>query len=288
MSPRANGSGEWIGEPGPAFGPRLFGGQAVAQGLMAAIGEEHDGRQAHSLHGHFLRAGAASVPVEYSVTTLAEGRSFATRRVEARQGTALIFCMTASFHAPEPGFAHSVEPPFDLDVDAARKSLESWMAHNVEAASSPILERLQHRPVEIIPLDPGSLFGTRERKPQTGSWMRMRDASGAGPELQRALLAYASDMMFLRNSMLPHGVRPGSNQAQVASLDHTIWFHETPDFDRWHLFATGSPWAGHARGLNQGHFFDPDGKLVATVTQENLMRPMGEALGRALAALERS
>lgn len=282
LSPELHAPGEWIGQPGPAMGPRLFGGQAVAQALMAASGEERDGRAAHSLHSYFLRAGAASIPVEYTVTTLAEGRSFATRRVEARQGEALIFSMIASFHAPEPGFSHSLEAPFDLDIEAAKASLKSWSAHNAEAASTPVIERLQHRPVEIVPLDPGSLFGTRPREPKTGSWMRMRDAAGASPEMQRALLAYASDMMFLRNSMLPHGVRPGSNRAQVASLDHAIWFHETPDFDRWHLFATESPWAGHARGLNQGHFFDSDGKLVATVAQENLMRPLGEALERVL------
>lgn len=283
LTPECEAPGEWIGQPGPSIGPRLFGGQAVGQALMAATGEEGEERLAHSVHAHFLRAGAASVPIEYSVTTLAEGRSFSTRRVDARQGAALIFTMTASFHSPEPGFAHTVEAPFDLDVDAACASLESWMAHNVEAAESPILDRLKHRPIEIVPLDPGSLFGTRPREPQTGSWMRLREASGAGPELQRALLAYASDMMFLRNAMLPHGIRPGSNQAQAASLDHAIWFHETPDFDQWHLFATGSPWAGHARGLNQGHFFDQQGKLIATVTQESLMRPMGEALDRVLA-----
>ncbi|MXO89874.1 acyl-CoA thioesterase II [Altererythrobacter aquaemixtae] len=270
------------------MGPRLFGGQAVAQALMAASGEEQDGRLAHSVHAHFLRAGAASVPVEYTVTTLAEGRSFATRRVEARQGAALIFAMTASFHGQEPGFAHAVDPPFDLDVEAARNSLKSWMAHNTEAASSPLINHLQHRPVEIVPLDPGSLFGTRAREAQTGSWMRMREAAGAGPQMQRALLAYASDMMFLRNSLLPHGVRPGGDKAQVASLDHAIWFHDTPDFDQWHLFATGSPWAGHARGLNQGHFFSVDGKLVATVAQENLMRPLGSSLDRVLAESEPS
>lgn len=282
LSPQCHAPGEWIGEPGPAIGPRLFGGQALAQALMAASGEEGEGRLAHSLHAYFLRAGAASMPIEYTVTLLAEGRSFATRRVEARQGNALIFSMIASFHSPEPGFRHAVQAPFKLDVEAALKSLKSWMAHNSEAASSPILDRLKHRPIEIVPLDPGSLFGTRAREPQTGSWMRMRDASGAGPALQRGLLAYASDMMFLRNAMLPHGIRPGSSGAQAASLDHAIWFHETPDFDQWHLYATGSPWAGHARGLNQGHFFREDGTLVATVSQESLMRPVGDALDRVL------
>ena len=263
---------------GPAIGPRLFGGQAVAQALMAAYAEEKKERHAHSLHAYFLKAGSSSIPVEYHVTTLSEGRSFSTRRVDGVQGSATIFSMMASFHAEEPGFAHQAQPAFDLDVDAAITSLKSWRNHNTEAAASPLVDRLQNRPIEIVPLDPRSLFGSRSREPRTGVWMRMRAPAGPDPVMQRALLAYASDMMFLRNAMLPHSIRPGSDKVQAASLDHAVWFHKTPDFDRWHLFASESPWAGKARGLNRGHFYDQEGQMVATVTQENLMRPKGEAL----------
>lgn len=262
------------------MGPRLFGGQAIAQGLMAACAEEDGTRLPHSLHAHFLKPGAREQPVEYRVETLSQGRSFATRRVDAVQDEAIICSMMASFHTPEPGFEHQAEAPFALDIDAALESLASWNARNQEAANSSIIERLQKRPVEIVPLDPGALFGAKPREPRTGIWMRMREATGAGPTMQRALLAYASDMMFLRTAMLPHAIRPASDTVQATSLDHTIWFHETPDFDRWHLFATESPWAGHARGLNRGFFFSQEGKLVATVSQESLMRPKGEELER--------
>lgn len=271
------------GRAGPAMGPRLFGGQAVAQALLAACAEEDHEKLPHSLHAYFLKAGSSSVPVEYRVTTLSEGRSFATRRVEGIQGAATIFSMIASFHGEEPGFMHETPSPFDLDVEAALDSLESWAAHNPEASQSPLVDRLQNRPIQIVPLDPGSLFGSRAREPKTASWMRMRAPAGNDPLIQRALLSYASDMMFLRNSMLPHAVRPGSSKVQAASLDHAIWFHRTPDFDKWHLFATESPWAGNARGLNRGHFYDQDGNMVASVAQECLMRPQGDAL----AALER-
>ena len=192
----------------------------------------------------------------------------------------MILSMIASFHTPEAGFAHAASPPVDMDVAAALDALESWRQHNSEASQSPIIDRLQNRPIEIVPLDPGSLFGARSRKPETGVWMRLRDPADTDPLLQRALLAYASDMMFLRNAMLPHAVRPGSSMVQAASLDHAIWFHETPDFNQWHLFATDSPWAGHARGLNHGHFFDENGRMVATVSQESLMRPKGEVLDK--------
>lgn len=262
------------------MGPRLFGGQAIAQGLMAACAEEEGARLPHSLHAYFLKPGSREDAVEYRVTTLSQGRSFATRRVEAVQADTVICAMIASFHAPESGFSHQAEAPFALDIDAALENLASWNAHNSGAANSSLIERLQKRPIEIVPLDPGALFGAKPREPRTGVWMRMREPTGAGPAMQRALVSYASDMMFLRNAMLPHAIRPGSDSVQATSLDHAIWFHETPDFDRWHLFASESPWAGGARGLSRGHFYAEDGRMIATAQQENLMRPQGEALER--------
>jgi len=255
------------------MGPRLFGGHAIAQALLAATAVEDEGRLPHSLHAHFLKAGSSAHPVRYAVTPLSAGRSFAVRRVDGFQGDALIFTMTVSFHIAEPGFAHTSPTPFPLDIDAALAGLEKWRASDDQSSSIPIVERLQKRPIEIVPIDPGLLFGSQGREAKTAVWMRMRDPAQADPALQRALLGYASDMMFLRNALLPHGIRPGSDRVQAASLDHAVWFHETPDFDKWHLFATESPWAGHARGLNRGHFYDLEGRMIASVSQESLMRP---------------
>lgn len=278
----AEQDGCWTGAPGPAMGPRLFGGQAIAQALMAASLEEDADRVAHSLHCYFLKPGIAEAPVDYRVTHLTAGQSFATRRVEGWQGELRIFSMIASFHRPEVGFRHAIESPIPLDVEAAVAALGEWRERHADAQENPIADRLQRRPVEIVPLDPSAVFGRRPREPQAASWMRMREPARAGPAMQRALLAYASDMLFLRNAMLPHGIRPGGHEVQATSLDHALWFHETPDFDRWHLFVADSPWAGGARGLNRGHFFAEDGALIATAQQECLMRPRGEALGRAI------
>tara|TARA_R100000049_G_C1947672_1_gene93502 strand:- start:945 stop:1931 length:987 start_codon:yes stop_codon:yes gene_type:complete len=261
------------GRSGPAMGPRLFGGHAIAQALLAASAVEDGARLPHSMHAHFLKAGSSAHPVRYVVTPLSAGRSFAVRRVDGFQGETLIFTMTVSFHIEESGYEHTSPAPFPLDIDAALAGLEAWRASDDKSASIPIVERLQRRPIEIVPIDPGLLFGSEGREAKTAVWMRMRDPSGAHPMLQRALLGYASDMMFLRNALLPHGIRPGSDTIQAASLDHAVWFHETPDFDKWHLFATESPWAGHARGFNRGHFYDLDGRMVASVSQESLMRP---------------
>ena len=282
--PERTSDGVYLGKVGPSMGPRLFGGQAVAQALLAAGEEEDTGRLPHSLHAYFLKAGSSEDPVEYRVTSLSAGRSFATRLVEAFQDNTLIFSMIASFQLEEMGFAHQVAPAFELDIDAARSALDTWRENNPKANSAPIIERLQKRPIELVPLDPGAIFGSKVKAEHNGVWMRMREPAHASPIEQRGLMAYASDMMLLRNALLPHGVWPGSSTVQAASLDHAIWFHETPDFDRWHLFVTDSPWAGYARGLNRGHFYDIDGRMVASVTQESLMRPRGEIRERMLAA----
>jgi acyl-CoA thioesterase-2 len=277
LTPRKAGDGVWMGEPGPAVGPRLFGGQALGQALMAASLEDDAGRLAHSLHAYFLRAGTAAEPVEYRVSQLTGGRSFAARRVEAFQNDIPIFIMTASFHAPEEGWSHDAPCPFSLDVDEALAALERWKADNPQIVNGPLLKRLAKRPIDIVPLHPGAMFGDDDAPPITGSWQKMSAPAKADPAMQRALFAYASDMLFLRNALLPHGIRPGSRDVMAASLDHAIWFHETPDFDDWVLYATDSPWAGHARGMNRGQLYSRDGTRIATVMQENLMRPSGEA-----------
>ena len=280
LKPQHAGNGHFTGKPGPAAGPRMFGGQAIAQALMAASLEEDGERLAHSLHCYFLKAGHADKPVDYLVTHLTSGRSFSTRRVEAMQEETVIFSMIASFQTPEIGFMHQDDARDVPHVDQASAALESWLQQNEDSPIRTMIDRMTQRPIEIIPLDPSALWGNAPQEPKAGAWMRMREPAHAGPQMNRALLSYASDMLFLRNAMMPHGLRPGSRQVQAASLDHAIWLHETPDFDQWHLFQMDSPWAGAARGLNRGHFYTQDGRMVATVSQESLMRPHGKARER--------
>lgn len=239
---------------------------------MAGSLEEDGPRLAHSLHANFLKLGRADRDIRFEVTSLAVGRSFARRRVDAFQGDAHLLTMSVSSHVPEDGFSHAARAPQVVDVATARAALEDWKAQQEDFSSLPILGRLWERPIETVPLDVNSLFGSAPLAPQSGCWMRLRNPEPVHPDTARAQMAYASDMLFLRNALLPHAIRPGDRKMQVASLDHAMWFHETPDFSKWHLYATQSPWAGHARGLSQGHFFAENGTLVATVAQENLMR----------------
>ena len=104
------------------------------------------------------------------------------------------------------------------------------------------------------------------------SWFRIVAPIGDDPAVHRAILAYASDMSLLGTCMLPHGVNWTSPGFQSASLDHAVWLHEPFRADEWLLYTTDSPWSGHGRGMNRGKIFSADGRLIASVAQEGLIR----------------
>ncbi|MGB3796513.1 MAG: acyl-CoA thioesterase domain-containing protein, partial [Alteraurantiacibacter sp.] len=149
--------GNWIGKPGSGVGDRLFGGHALAQALMAGSLEEDGPRLAHSLHANFLKLGRADRDIRFEVTSLAVGRSFARRRVDAFQGDAHLLTMSVSSHVPEDGFSHAARAPQVVDVATARAALEDWKAQQEDFSSLPILGRLWERPIETVPLDVNSL-----------------------------------------------------------------------------------------------------------------------------------
>jgi len=251
---------------------RVFGGQVIAQALQAAQRSVDDGKVAHSLHAYFMRPGDENHPILYRVVRDFEGRSFANRRVIAMQKGKPILNMAASFQMPAEGLHHQdgmpdVPPPEDLRSEAELR----------EAIRDQIPEKfkrffLRARPIEIRPVNPRNWFQPEPRAPQQASWFRVVAPLPDDPALHRAMLAYASDMTLLGTCMLPHGVSWMSGQVQTASLDHALWLHEPFRFDDWLLYTTDSPWAGHSRGFNRGSIYARDGRLVASVTQEGLIR----------------
>ena len=90
---------------------RVFGGQVFAQALVAARRTVEDGREAHSVHGYFLREGDFKAPIVYFVDRPRDGRSFTSRRVTAIQHGEAIFHLSASFHLEEAGLDHQVTMP---------------------------------------------------------------------------------------------------------------------------------------------------------------------------------
>ncbi len=250
----------------------VFGGQVLGQALSAAAQTVPAERGVHSLHGYFLRPGDVRRPIVYDVDRIRDGRSFTTRRVVAIQKGRAIFNMAASFQADEPGFDHQdqapeIEGPGGLPshLDLTRE----WIDHVPESVRS---WAEAERPIETRPVDPADPMAPKPGPASRAIWYR---AAGPLPDdqaLHRYLLAYASDFHFLVTALLPHGVSWLSPGMQVASLDHAMWFHRPVRLDDWLLFHMESPSASSARGSAYGRIFDREGKLVATVAQEGLIR----------------
>lgn len=263
--------------PGGVHGEgRVFGGQVIAQALAAAVATVSEDRPVHSLHGYFLRMGADTRPIEYNVARDLDGGRFSNRRVEARQAKdgeiRPILSLTASFQQLEPGLHHQdpmpdVPGPDELpsDLDQRRADLDrfpEWFRARL-AAPRPIEQRTVER---LRWIDPATV------PPVVHMWWRSAAPIASDDQrVHRAVLAYASDMGMLRTAVLPHGVSWFSDPMQEASLDHAIWFHDDFRADEWLLFVTRSTWAGRARGYITGQMFQ-DGRLVASVTQEGLIR----------------
>ena len=270
--------GLYQGAPLPGGKGRVFGGQVIAQALQAAqlTVDEH---VAHSLHAYFMRPGEEGLPIIYKVTRDHDGRTFATRRVIASQKGKPILSMLLSFQMPETGFEHQDAMPDVPSPDTLISEIEYWQQRVDKLPGGAIKHLLRPRPIEFRHIVPRSPFGGTPREPRHGSWFRAVAPLPDDAALHRAILAYASDMTLLGTASLPHGISFMTPGLQSASLDHALWIHEPFRADEWLLYTTDSPWAGGARGFNRGQIFSQDGRLVASVAQEGLMRMRKPAQG---------
>ncbi|MFV3406771.1 MULTISPECIES: acyl-CoA thioesterase II [Pseudomonas] len=251
---------------------QLYGGQVLGQSLSAASQTVEDARHVHSLHGYFLRPGDASMPVVYSVDRVRDGGSFSTRRVTAIQKGQPIFTCSASFQYDEQGYEHQVPMPAVVGPENLPSEVEL-----ARAMADKLPERIRDKvlcakPIEIRPVTERDPFDPKPGDPVKYVWFRADGNLADIPALHKYLLAYASDFGLLTTSLLPHGKSVWQKDMQVASLDHALWFHRDLRADDWLLYATDSPWAGNARGFCRGSIFNRAGQLVASSTQEGLIR----------------
>ncbi len=251
---------------------RVFGGQVIAQALMAAQRTVDSERFIHSLHAYFMRPGDPSVPIVYQVERIRDGSSFNTRRAVAIQHGKAIFALSASFQLEEPGFDHQVPMPavpIPESLLGEQQIKEQYLAH-APAAVRKYWER--ERPIEIRPVSLKHYFTREKLEPRQDVWVR---ATGPVPDsrlYQAAVLAYISDMTLLDASLHAHGTSIFDQSLQVASLDHAMWFHRPDTLDDWLLYTQDSPSASGARGLTRGSLFTRSGVLIASVAQEGLIR----------------
>lgn len=261
---------------GKSNAKRVFGGQVVAQALVAARRTVEADRVSHSLHGYFLLGGDPSVPIIYDVDRIRDGKSFNTRRVVAIQHGRAIFSMAVSFQVVEEGLTHQMDMPKvplpdDLpDDDVWRQRL---IARFPAAAKR---DWMQIRALELKPVSMDAAYTGSTGTASPSLWMRLRAPLPDDLPTHQAVLAYASDLSLLQAALLPHGRSVLDADLQVASLDHALWFHRPFRADEWFLYAQESPVAGGARGFCRGQFFTREGILFASAVQEGLMRPRPE------------
>ncbi|MDO5068367.1 MAG: acyl-CoA thioesterase II [Propionibacteriaceae bacterium] len=263
------GTGKFRGPQPNTTWQRLFGGQVMAQTLVAAMRTVAPSRQLHSLHGYFLRPGSKEESLRFEVEHVRDGRTFSARRVTTRQHDDVIFDLNASFQEPEKGLSHGAAQPdgvpgpkscpqlgevLEKRFGAPVRMLAEWDALDVRLAGAP------------TPTPDGGVMR---------AWVRTQGELPDEPWLHTAILAYLTDVLLLSVSTVQHEVEFLSPAMQAASIDHAMWFHRPVRCDRWLLYDMVSPSASGARGYCQGRLFQ-DGQLVASCAQEGLIRIVEE------------
>ena len=256
---------------------QVFGGQVVGQALSAAQKTVDVEREAHSLHAYFLRRGDMEAPIVFEVDRQRDGRSFSVRRVVAIQHGRPILNMAASFHIAEEGIEHADQMPDVPGPESLPDVRDLALQHSANMPAKMQRFVTNQRPFEFRPVETPAFLTNAKRPAVKHVWVKAVDAIGDNANLHRSLLAYVSDYELLGTSVMPHGLPFGRGRVQMASLDHAIWFHRFARVDEWLLYAMDSPNANAARGYCRGRIFTQDGMLVASVSQEGLIRLRDEA-----------
>tara|TARA_B110000967_G_scaffold189417_1_gene213067 strand:+ start:442 stop:1302 length:861 start_codon:yes stop_codon:yes gene_type:complete len=252
---------------------RVFGGQVLGQSLHAAYQTVPKDRKVHSMHAYFILGGDINVPIDYHVDAIRDGKSFTTRRVVAFQNGKAIFNMAASFHLEEEGVDHQVTMPNVLTPELLLTDIQQ--AKSLQKLDPNRYQRLMEAHPQIFefrPVGKAIYLQNRNSPPYSHIWFKTKEKIKADIALQHQLLAFASDYSLLLSATLPHRKNLDHEKMYYASLDHALWFHRDFKIDDWLLYSIESPSASNARGFARGSIFNIDGTLIASVTQEGLMR----------------
>lgn len=249
---------------------RVFGGQVAAQSIVAAMRTVGPDRPVHSMQGYFLRPGDIQQPITFSVDRIHDGNSFTTRRVQAYQQGLPIWSMIASFQLESGGLDHAIPMPEGIPDPETMPSEAGFVEEAGESLANYWIHR---RPFAMRHVE-GTIYTQPDerRSPQQAVWIKAVGRMPDDPVLHRAALAYVSDYTVLEPILRAHGLAWNDPRLRVASLDHGIWWHRFARVDEWLLYVARSPTASGGRGLTLGHFFTRAGELIATVSQEGMVR----------------
>lgn len=256
--------------------PNVFGGQVLAQAINAATRTITNKRILHSMHSYFLEAGNLEIPIIYNVSIVRDGGSFSVRRVTAEQNGTTIFILSASFHKKEEGYNHQIEMDPTIKQPEELLSWDDMLEQFGEIMPKYVKKLFEiERPVEFKPAEIINPLDRKDLPPFSNVWFKLKgDTSNLDLTTKQQILTYISDYNILGSAINTHGSKAHWGNTRTASLDHSMWYFRDFDFDDWLLYAMESPNASNARGFARGNIFTRDGKLIACVAQEGLMRPM--------------
>jgi len=260
------GTDRYLGQSHFMGSPNVFGGQVLGQALHAAA-QTVPQRRPHSLHSLFILPGNHRLPIEFEVERVRDGGSFSTRRVVAFQDGKRIFVMSASFQEEEVGLSHQKPMPDAPDPETLSSAIAGWKERAMVSGREfvPV-------PAEFRMVGGADLYGNPSHETGKQVWLRAPMVLPDEALVHESLFAYLSDYSFLVTALQPHGVTLGDPRLQIASLDHTMWFHRPFRMDQWLLVCMDSPNASGGRGLVLASVYDQQGQLVVTMAQEGLMR----------------
>ena len=256
--------------------PIVFGGQVLAQAINAASRTVTSKRLLHSMHAYFLEAGNLELPIIYNVDIVRDGGSFSVRRVTAQQNETTIFILSSSFHEKEAGYNHQIEMKTNIKQPEELLGWTDILQQYGDFLPKSIKSFFEiERPVEFKPTVIVNPLDRKDLPPYNDVWFKLKGtASGLDLPTKQQILTYISDYNILISSLNPHASKAHLGNTKTASLDHSMWYFRDFDFDDWLLYSMESPNASSARGFARGNIFSRDGKLIASVAQEGLLRPI--------------
>ncbi|MEG0188322.1 MAG: acyl-CoA thioesterase II [Algoriella sp.] len=255
--------------------PNVFGGQVVSQALHAAYQTVPSDRFCHSLHSYFILPGDLEQPIQYDVANLRDGGSFSTRVVTAKQNNVPIFVMASSFQLKQEGYEHQEKMP----IVTPPEELMSWndVAEQFGSVLPKSIMRFvsAERPLDFKPVEFVNPFEKKDYENFSNVWLTFNEVPDNLPlPIIHQLIAYSSDYNLLSTAIKPHASKAHFGNTQMASLDHSIWFHRTPNLHDWILVNVESPSANDTRGFTRGNLFNRSGEMICSVAQEGLIRPI--------------
>ncbi|GAA3341020.1 acyl-CoA thioesterase II [Amorphoplanes nipponensis] len=262
------------GESPQVGAQRVFGGQVAGQALVAAGRTVDPERPVHSLHGYFVRPGDPTVPIDFTVEKIRDGRSFSVRRSTAQQHGRTIFFMSASFQVVEQGLDHHTPPPQGVPGPDDTPTMLDWLARYPDRAAA-FKKAPQAIDVRYVGTPGWVPPGDRDAADEQRVWMRINGKLPDDPLIHACALTYASDLSLLDSVLSMHGEVWGPGGVIGASLDHALWLHRPFRADEWFLYDCTSPSASGSRGLASGRMFTEDGRHIASAVQEGLLRRVG-------------